>query len=213
VSWPRELPVARPATLALAPDTNIGYHGHRGPSRMTPQLSHLLVTIAIVALVAWRLPGRIRRLVGRQRLSPVRPWITVVVFPLLVALLALGSHNSSVLRSSLAVGVVLGIALGGFGLRRTYFEVAGDGLYYTPNAHLGIALSVLVVGRLLWRFLVTGMPGPDAWAAPAGGTTLSPLTRLLIGTLAGYYFTYAVGLLRWASRQRTPAQSQLQERP
>jgi hypothetical protein len=33
--------------------------------------------------------------------------------------------------------------------------------------------------------------------------TRSPLTLLIFGVLAGYYMTYAVGLLRW--RKRTAA--------
>jgi hypothetical protein len=34
---------------------------------------------------------------------------------------------------------------------------------------------------------------------------LTPLTLLLVGTLAGYYWTYAVGLLRWSARSRDSA--------
>jgi len=183
---------------------------------MTPYLSHLLVTLAIVALVAWRMHARIRRLIGRQRLSPVRPWITVCVFPVLVALLALGSHTSLLLSSWLALGVVLGVTLGVLGLRMTRFEVTSDGLYYTPSAHLGVALSLLVVARLVWRLLFTGIGGAGAGlggsaAAPtqSPGTTLTPLTLLLIGTLAGYYFTYAVGLMRFGGRNRGAVRSEL----
>jgi len=36
---------------------------------------------------------------------------------------------------------------------------------------------------------------------------LTPLTLALIGTLAGYYCAYAVGLLRWASRTTGAEQS------
>jgi hypothetical protein len=181
---------------------------------MTPQLSHLLVTFAIVALIVWRLHARVRRLIGRQRLSPVRPWITVCVFPLLVGSLALGAHPSLLLGGALTIGVIVGVTLGLVGLRMTRFEVASDGLYYTPSAHLGVALSTLVVGRLVWRFLFAG-PGGGAAALPGGAVsappppTLTPLTLLLVGTLAGYYFTYAVGLLRWAYRNRAAVRTEL----
>ena len=178
---------------------------------MTPQLSHLLVTLAIVALIGWRLLARIRRLIGRQRLSAVRPWITVTLFPALIALLVLGSHTSVVLDGWLTLGVTLGIALGLIGLRMTRFEAAGDGLYYTPSAHVGIALSLLVVGRLVWRFLFTGAGGAGLATAggPAPPPALTPLTLLLLGTLAGYYVTYALGLLRWAARNRGAPRSEL----
>ena len=44
------------------------------------------VQMHIAALVGRRLYSRVRRLVGRQRLSPVRPWLTAVLFSLLVTL-------------------------------------------------------------------------------------------------------------------------------
>lgn len=178
---------------------------------MTPHLSHLLVTFAVVVLIAWRLQARVRRLIGRQRLSAVRPWITVILFPALVALLVLGSHTSVELDGWLTLGVALGIGLGLIGLRMTRFEVASDGLYYTPSAHVGIALSLLVVGRLVWRFLFAGGAGAGfaAGAGPAPPPSLTPTTLLLLGTLAGYYVTYALGLLRWASRNRGAPRSEL----
>jgi hypothetical protein len=176
---------------------------------MTPQLSHILVTLGIVALVAWRMHARVRRLIGRQKLPPVRPWVTVVLFPVLIALLALAAHTSSRLSGALAAGVAVGVMLGVIGLRLTRYEVASDGLYYTPSAHLGVALSTLLVARLVWRFLFTGMAPAGAGLAAGSAvpgqppqTALTPLTLLLFGTLAGYYFTYAVGLLRWAYRNR-----------
>lgn len=168
---------------------------------MTPQQTHLLVTILFIALIAWRMHARIRRLIGRQKLSTGRPWINVVLFPVLVGFLALGSHLHPLASASLAVGAAVGVALGVVGLRLTRFEVTAEGLYYTPSAHIGIALSVLVVARVFWRFLMVGFPAPDA-PPPPPGATLTPLTLVLLGTLAGYYFTYAVGLLRWSAKSR-----------
>jgi len=168
---------------------------------MTPQQTHLLVTILFIALIAWRMHARIRRLIGRQKLSPGRPWINVVLFPVFVGLLALGSRLHPLAASLLAAGAALGVALGVVGLRLTRFEVTADGLYYTPSAHIGVALSVLVVARVLWRFLAVGFPGPGT-PPPPPGSSLTPLTLALLGTLAGYYFTYAVGLLRWSAKSR-----------
>lgn len=167
---------------------------------MTPQQTHILVTILFIALIAWRMHARIRRLIGRQKLSPSRPWINVVLFPVLVALLAAGSRLHPLAAGSLVAGAALGAALGVVGLRLTRFEITTEGLYYTPSAHIGIALSVLLVARILWRFVVVGFPTPGAPSPP--GNSLTPLTLALLGTLAGYYFTYAVGLLRWSAKSR-----------
>jgi membrane protein CcdC involved in cytochrome C biogenesis len=165
---------------------------------MTPQVQHALVTIAIVALIAWRMQSRMRRIIGRQHLSPVRPWLTVVIFPLIIAMLGYAALQQppANLVAYLVVGIVIGIGLGVFGLRLTRFEVTTEGLFYTPSAHLGVALSVLLVGRIVYRFTMGGFANPGA-GPPPPGASLTPLTLLLIGTLAGYYTTYAVGLIRW----------------
>jgi len=163
-----------------------------------PGMPQALVTVAIVALIAWRLYGRIRRNIGRQRLSRVRPWITLIVFPLVIGLLLFTAHLPQLASACLAGGVALGIGLGVFGLRLTRFEVTEQGHYYTPNAHLGILLSTLVVCRVIYRLVVGGLPGSTS--GPPSSATLTPLTLLLVGTLAGYYCSYAIGLLRWALR-------------
>jgi hypothetical protein len=72
-----------------------------------------------------------------------------------------------------------------------------------------VALSALLVLRIGWRFLSGGVVLPDDDAAAPPPPVLTPLTLLLFGTLAGYYVTYAVGLLRWSSRSKgavTPPQ-------
>jgi hypothetical protein len=168
---------------------------------MTPSVQHALVTIAILALIAWRMQARVRRIIGRQRLSPLRPWITIVVFPLLVAVLAFAALQQHRVAIYLACGIIVGIVLGVLGLRLTRFDATSEGLYYTPSAHLGIALSALLVCRIAYRFAVGGLPYPGAGPAPPGAS-LTPLTLLLVGTLAGYYTTYAVGLVRWSLRSR-----------
>lgn len=166
---------------------------------MTPSVQHALVTIAIIALIAWRMQARVRRMIGRQHLSRVRPWITIVVFPVLVAMLAFAALQQHFLAMYLASGIVVGIGLGALGLRLTRFEVTTAGLYYTPSAHLGVALSALLLCRIAYRFAVGGFPDPGAGSAPPGAN-LTPLTLLLVGTIAGYYTTYAVGLVRWSLR-------------
>ena len=168
---------------------------------MTPTLQHALMTIAIIALIAWRMKSRMRRLIGRQRLSRVRPWVTLVIFPLLIAMLSYAALQQQHLGIYLASGIVVGIGLGVLGLRLTRFEVTTEGLFYTPSAHLGVALSALLVARIAYRFAVGGFPDPGADSAPPGAG-LTPLTLLLIGTLAGYYTSYAIGLIRWSLRSR-----------
>ncbi|MEP6502548.1 MAG: hypothetical protein ABJD97_04420 [Betaproteobacteria bacterium] len=175
---------------------------------MTVALTNTLMTVGIVALVAWRLYSRIRRAIGRQRLSPLRPWLTVTLFPLLVALLLLGSMATAgadpLVAPGLAAGVLAGVALGLYGTRLTRFEATPAGLFYTPNAHLGIALSLLLVLRIGYRVLTIYLSG-QALDAQSLQMHSSPLTLAIFGTLAGYYVTYAIGLLRWRRSVRRQA--------
>jgi hypothetical protein len=158
--------------------------------------SSVIAPVAIGALIVWRLYARMRRMVGRQRLTTVRPWLTVFIFPLVLLLILVGSAFNPMSAGALVLGAAIGIGLGLYGTRLTRFEATPAGLFYTPNAHLGIALSLLLIVRLGYRFMRLHMTGGtfDPSSMQMGN---SPLTLALFGTLAGYYVTYAIGLLRW----------------
>jgi len=95
--------------------------------------------------------------------------------------------------------IVAGAVLGVFGTRHTKFENTPEGIFYTPNAHIGIALSVLFVGRVIYRIMFAYSLDPSA---QPGGPNFgnNPLTLGIFGLLAGYYVTYAIGLIRWRNR-------------
>ena len=172
--------------------------------------STTLTLLFLLPLLAWRIHARFRRMIGRQRLSRIRPWITLVIFPTLLLLLALAARAHVERLAGLAAAVALGALLGGWGLRKTSFEATKKGLFYTPNAHLGIVLSLLFVGRIVYRFVeaYTSAPGMPHGM---GDFARSPVTLAVFGLLAGYYISYAVGLVRWrfrllrAKRQREAA--------
>jgi hypothetical protein len=151
----------------------------------------------IAALVGWRLYARIRRMIGRQRVRLPRLIVTLIVFPLLIVLAGLSSLRDPTLLEGLAGGVVIGIAIGWFALRLTKFEAGPAGLFYTPHAGIGIVLSLLFIGRIVYRlgalYLATGSIDPASMQAFGR----SALTLLIFGVLAGYYVTYAAGILRW----------------
>ncbi|HEY4038844.1 MAG TPA: hypothetical protein VGM15_08485 [Burkholderiaceae bacterium] len=166
--------------------------------------SRLVVYAAIAALIAWRLYSRVRRLVGRQTMNPSRAWTSVVAFSALLALLASSSIAQPLSAAALAAGAGLGAALGLYGLRVTRFEVEAGGFFYTPSAHLGIALSLLVAARVIYRLVQMPFAAAPAHAPPAAFVR-SPLTLVLVGMLGAYYITYAIGLLRWRRRADCPS--------
>jgi len=125
--------------------------------------------------------------------------ITLTIFPLLVLLLGYAARSHLESLNWLAAGLLAGTLLAVYGLRMTRFEPTAQGLFYTPNAHLGIALSILFVGRILYRLIevyvvaATTSPGDMDFVR-------SPLTLAVFGLLAGYYIGYAIGLARWHHR-------------
>jgi hypothetical protein len=160
------------------------------------------VTALIVILVAWRVYVRIRRMVGRQKSRVWRHWIAAILFPMLAVMVALPALRHPEALGALATGIAVGVALAIVGLRTTKFETTPLAYYYTPNTHLGIGLSLLMVARIAYRvYEVNVMTGP-ARATHMQDFTRSPLTLAIFGTLAAYYTTYAIGILLW--RNRTP---------
>lgn len=168
---------------------------------MTMVHPSMFASISIIALVLWRVYARIRRMIGRQQFKRRRVRVTLVVFPTVIAVLLLATLAHPLSALTLCAGAVAGTLLGIYGLHLTRFEASEVGHFYTPNAHLGIALSLLFVGRLAYRFVHLQMIG-DLTSGPPLDFTRSPFTLLLFATLAGYYVSYAFGLLRWS--QRTP---------
>jgi len=170
---------------------------------MHPAGTTLVPLLIFIPLILWRFYSRIRKSIGRQTLSKVRPWITVTIFPVLIILFGISTFAHPERLWWLAGGVGAGALLGVFGLSKTVFENTPQGMFYTPNAHLGIALSLLLGARIIYRMVqMYSMGGGSQFASP--DFARSPLTLAVFGLLAGYYVAYAVGLIRWRY-SHTPA--------
>ena len=166
---------------------------------MTPSSS--AITAGVVLLVAWRLYSRMKKLIGRQKSRAGRHWTTLVVFPSVLAIFAISAIAHPDAEAALALGIAAGIGLAVWGLRKTRFETTPAGYYYTPNAHIGIALTLLLVARIGYRLYEVSIMTAQS-QAQMQDFGHNPLTLAVFGTLAGYYTAYAVGILRW--RASTP---------
>lgn len=166
---------------------------------MKPPSTSILTFVLFTALIVWRLYSRLRRMISRQRLSKVRPWITIGLYSAMLVLLGLALHAHPVALGWLAGGLAVGGLLGWFALSKTQFEQTPQGLFYTPHAPVGIAVSVLFVARMAYRVMQASstqrmtQPGPPDFAR-------SPLTLALFGLLASYFIAYSVGLVCWRLR-------------
>lgn len=169
---------------------------------MPAHLMSYAIIVPLMALMIWR---RISRNFGRQPLRRKRMIARIAIFAVIGGLLMLAGLHDVRLAEGLLGGAVVGAALGFVGLRLTHFEtdpVKGD--CYVPNPWIGAVLTALLLGRLVWRFMVLApeMQHAQALAAstPPGtpvsmGYQSSPLTMLMVGLLVGYYIVYFVGLL------------------
>lgn len=164
-----------------------------------------LVVAALVPLIAWRVYKRVRRNIGKQRSLLWRHWAGTVLCPVLLAIVALGAMRSMEAEGALLLGIAGGIAIGVYGLRLTRFERDGAAFYYTPNPYLGIALSLLLIGRLAYRAVAIYQVHGSFTAGADPDFTRSPLTLATVGLVFGYYAAYSFGLLRWRRHASNPA--------
>jgi hypothetical protein len=91
-------------------------------------------------------------------------------------------------------GLAAGALAGMLGLALTRFEATPQGIYYTPNRWLVLALMLVVLARLAWG----GYRMQQAWAGDAHAAWLSQQGQVLAvgGLLLGHYLAYAWGLRR-----------------
>jgi hypothetical protein len=165
---------------------------------MTPQAINpqILTPLAMAPLIVWAIYRRVRRNFGRQPIRPQRTWIRVGLFVALTVLYALGAARHPQSAQGLTLGLLVGGALGLIGLARTRFEISGQDDNYTPDPWIGLGLTTLLLGRLIYRFMVV-YPAIHA-AAQTGGFAAyqrSPLTAAMFGLLFGYFIVYYAGVL------------------
>jgi Na+/proline symporter len=157
-----------------------------------------IVLIALAPLLMYRIYKRVHRLTVRQKSRTWRHWCSVTLFPLVAAGIAIAVSTQPVALMALGGGVTAGALLGMLSLRRTGFERTGPDYFYTPYAPIGMVVSVLFIGRVMYR--VFEMVTLGVQQTPNLGH--SPLTLAIVGVMAGYYFSYGLGLLRWRSAER-----------
>jgi hypothetical protein len=147
--------------------------------------------LSVVSLGVFR---RVRRNIGRQPLQPRRLMFRIVIFSLISVLVVFIGLSYPKVLVGFAAGVLLGVPLAILGLRLTRFETTLEGKFYTPNTHIGIALSLLLVVRLAYRLCVI-YGSRFSSNQTTIGLGKSPLTLGIFGLLAGYYFVYFIGVL------------------
>ncbi len=151
-----------------------------------------VIPIVFGGLFAWSIYRRVRRNIGRQKLRRRRIIVSLVIFTIISLVFLVLSVSLPKLMLGIGGGLALGAVLGFIGLKLTKFETTDEGHFYIPNTQIGIALSILFIGRMLYRFWVLS---DAANAAKHPQPFQSALTFLTFGLIAGYYIVYYSGLL------------------
>ena len=159
----------------------------------------LIAPILIGALVVWGIVRRFRRTFGRQPVQPGRIWLRIGILTLAGGLVVATSvTRGAEMLEALIAGLACGAGLAWLGLRHTRFEITPEGRFYTPHTYIGLAVTLLFLGRMLYRFLyfsngANGMFAPDPSASVA--YQRSPLTVGIFAVLVGYYVLFYAGVL------------------
>jgi len=108
-----------------------------------------------------------------------------------------GSHWIGHAVRDAAIGLLAGLALGIVGLWSSRFEVTSQGLYYTPNRWLVLALTSVLAFRIVLGLWLGWQSVRDAPAGPGWSGWLDHGGLLAVAAvLLGYYLAYTWGLRR-----------------
>jgi hypothetical protein len=162
----------------------------------------------LAALVVFVIYRRFRRNFGRQLLSPGRMKYRIVILAVVGCLLLPTALRSGQYLAAILAGAAVGVGLALWGAERTRFQMYGGRLHYVPHTYTGIAVSLLFLGRLVYRFAQvysgahasSGAHAANA-ADPsqpfaAASMVRSPLTVAIVFVLIGYYVCYYSLVLR-----------------
>jgi hypothetical protein len=171
------------------------------------------LTIAlIVAVLVFVIVRRARALIGRQKIRSSSLMLRLAIFAVLggVVIAATITHPVNLLGD--LVGLVIGAVVAWYGLRLTSFEHTPDGIYYTPNMYIGLAVFAVFLVRFGYRMLLIVLQANTlaAQSSVSGTNSFSqyygrdPYTTAAYFILIGYYVVYYTALLL-RHRQETGA--------
>jgi hypothetical protein len=166
---------------------------------------------ALVVFVVYR---RLRRTFGRQLMRPTRMSVRIVLLAVIGCTLLPVALRSTQFLAAEITGAALGIGMGAWGAQRTRFQMFQGQLYYLPHTYTGIAVSLLFLGRLVYRLLqlyshahapqaAGALPANPSQAFAPTAMVQSPLTVGIFFVLIGYYLYY-YGWVLWKSKHLTP---------
>ena len=156
-------------------------------------IAHSLTPYLFTGLLGVAYVRRIAGNFGRQRWRPGRTGIRLGLLSLALVALLFAAVFVPGAGLSVGLGMVLGATFAGFALHHNHVEIFEGKRCYTPNPWIGGALSLLLVGRLLWRMGHVDMATMTSGSA-GFGQQASPLTLGIAATLVTFYVVNSIGL-------------------
>jgi hypothetical protein len=165
-----------------------------------------VIWIVMGGVMAWSIYRRVRRSIGKQKLKPKRTIARLVIFCVVSFLILLSGFQAPRVLLGFGGGLLAGALLGFLGLRLTQFETTEEGHFYKPDTRIGVGLSLLLTGRVIYRMVVLN----NVALAPNHPPPMqSPLTYLIIGLTFGYYIVYYIGLFVHTHDKKPAAQTNI----
>ena len=182
---------------------------------MTSMSGHYqwIAIVAAVAVVAFILYRRGRRLIGHQRFHQRRITFRAVILAVVAVLLLVqyAQRADPMLEyASTAGGALVGFAIGFVALRFTQMGRDENGVWYVPNMYLGIGLVALLIARFVYEYFVMfpqirkQMEEASAQGAAAAHSIAfapQPISHGILFLVLGYYVAYYLGILVRARRE------------
>lgn len=159
-----------------------------------------LALIILIPVLVWRIYSRLKSQMTRQRSIMSRHYTGLLVFGALVLVPAASLLDRPYGLIALAVGAVMGVLLGRYGLRRTRFEDTDEGYYFTPDRRLGVLVGMVLVARIIYLGIEIYMNQGSNLPNPR--LTDSPVTMYCLGLTDAYFAAYSFGLMRWRRQKR-----------
>ncbi len=153
----------------------------------------------VITVIGYRLVRRFRKMVGPQ---PYKP-IGLSVRWLILAPIAVAMAGLTWLRGPWGLlAIPAGIAVGLYADRSTDWDRTEEGVVYTPNPSVNLAVFALICGRIGHRMAMLLWGGPDqlvdSWRASRSPLTTSILLFVLVYFLVQSGFVIVRG---WGKRR------------
>ena len=172
---------------------------------------HVPALAIATPLMMWGMYRRVHRNIARQKITAWRLYMRTTVLSILCVVLLLWPSFDPLMAAAQMAGVITGALFAVLGLRHTRFEQMPDGHYFRPNPILGVAVSMIFIGRMIYRLIVLypTLAAAQQSDAPITAQMLnagprSALTIALFGVVIGYFTTYCLGVLRTSRQMDVP---------